>query len=60
MDSLDGNRFTTVTAGWVQSEGYPFDYSQYSDFLFYIQWRFEDPWTSIRISFYYFDVSKIV
>jgi len=56
MDSLDGNRFTTVTAGWVQSEGYPFDYSQYSDFLFYIQWRFEDPWTSIRISFYYFDV----
>jgi len=60
MDSLDGKRFATVTAGWVQSEGYPYYYSPYSDFIFHIEWQFEDHWTSIRISFYHFIVSKIV
>jgi len=60
MDSLDGERFATVTGGWVQSEGYPFDYSQYSAFVFDIEWQFEDPWTSIRISFYHFLVSEII
>ncbi|KAF6020346.1 hypothetical protein EB796_021318 [Bugula neritina] len=58
MDSLDGKRFATVTAGWVQSEGYPYYYSPYSDFIFHIEWQFEDHWTSIRISFYHFIVES--